>query len=58
MPEPPVSLVDDVSPTVPLRFAPGSFIVALGGVLSTRMPVTADDGPSFPAASTATARRS
>src|SRR2546426_186257 len=57
MPEP-ESLVDEVSATVPLRFAPGSFIVALGGVLSTRMLVTAADAPSLPAASIATARRS
>jgi hypothetical protein len=34
MPEP-ASLVVDVSVTVPRRYAPGSFSVALGGVVST-----------------------
>jgi hypothetical protein len=57
MPEPP-SLVADVSETVPPRSAPGSFMVALGGVLSTRRFATGAEFVTLPALSVATARRS
>ncbi len=53
IPEPPVSLVVEASVTVPLRFAPGSFIVAPGAVLSTRI-VTAAEFAALPAASVVT----
>jgi len=41
---PPVSVAEAVSETVPARFVPGSFIVAVGFVLSTSRFVT---GPSM-----------
>ena len=59
MPEPPVSLVVDVSVTGPPTGLPGLSIVALGAVLSMRRLATpAGEASAFPAVSVATERKS
>src|SRR5438445_11305290 len=59
MPEPPVSLVFEVSVTGPATGLPGLSIVALGGVLSIRRVATTTGAASvFPALSVATERKS
>src|SRR5712691_5501129 len=59
MPEPPESLVLEVSVTGPPTGLPGLSIVALGGVLSMRrLATTVGAVSSFPAASVATERKS
>src|SRR5712691_6174200 len=59
MPEPPVSLVSDVSVTLPLTGLPGLSMVALGSVLSMRrLETTAGDVSTLPALSVATERKS
>ena len=55
---PPASLVFELRPTAPRRYAPGSISDAFGAVLSTRRPVTGADAAWFPATSCATVRRS
>src|SRR5262245_41128575 len=61
MPEafaPPGSLVEEVKVTAPRRYAPGSFTVASGGVLSTRRSATGVAAAWLPAMSQATVRKS
>src|SRR6266536_2961746 len=59
MPEPPVSLVFDVSVTVPPTGLPGLSMLALGSVLSTRrLATTVGELSSLPALSVATERKS
>src|SRR5690349_1670711 len=55
---PPGSLVLELRPTAPRRYAPGSSSVALGAVLSTRRLATAAETPWLPATSYATVRKS
>src|SRR5262249_37678469 len=50
MPEP-ASVDVEARPTVPARTGPGSVIVTVGAVLSTRTPVTGADTDELPAAS-------
>ena len=57
-PEPPPSSAFPESGTVRRRFAPGLPSVTVGGVLSTRIPVTGTPSPSLPATSSATVRKS
>jgi hypothetical protein len=54
----PASDASAVSDTVPRRYAPGSFIVAPGAVLSTTRSSTTADGLELPALSVTTMRRS
>src|SRR6059036_636810 len=59
MPEPPVSLVLEVSVAGPPTGLPGLSIVALGAVLSMRrLATTAGAASAFPAVSVATERKS
>jgi hypothetical protein len=61
MPEafaPPGSLVLELRPTAPRRYAPGSFSDAVGGVLSTRRLLTGAEAAWLPATSNATVRKS
>src|SRR3954452_11157044 len=55
---PPGSLVLELRATAPRRYAPGSFSVAFGVVLSTSLPVTGVAADWLPATSYATVRKS